>query len=218
MKINTDGVLLGAMAMPTTSPHRILDIGTGTGVIALMLAQRYANGLVDAVEIDSIAAQCTQQNFKNAPFADRLRLFEGSFEEMKQTVHYDWIVSNPPFYTNSLHNPDERKRTAKHTDIAFFQRLLSFATTSLTEYGELHLILPPALAADVTTLAGEAGLSPTQRISIRSYPDSEVIRQIVGFRKNSVASPQETDFIIYEQPQQHSAAYRSVLQPFFLAF
>src|SRR5690606_20061913 len=106
MKINTDGVLLGAMAHIDPTPRRILDIGTGTGVIALMLAQRFPTSTIDAVEIDEDAAQCALGNFQNSAFSSRLHLISGSFEEIKHADYYDWIVSNPPFYTNSLHNPD----------------------------------------------------------------------------------------------------------------
>ena len=111
MKINTDGVLLGAMAGADDS-QTILDIGTGTGVIALMLAQRSANAKVDAVEIDTDAAQTAERNFKGSPFADRLNIFPWSFEDYFDrftTLKYDLIVSNPPFYIASLKSPAIRK-------------------------------------------------------------------------------------------------------------
>lgn len=218
MKINTDGVLLGAMALVNEQPRRILDIGTGTGLIAMMLAQRFPNALIEAVEIDGIAARCAQQNFQNSPFASRLQSIRGSFEEIDQTDYYDWIVSNPPFYTNSLPNPNQRKGTAKHTDIFFFQRLLHFAESALTAEGELHLILPTVLAEEISLRAKKLGFSPSQIISIRSYPNSKIIRKIIGIRKNCTKVAIETDFNIYDLPQQHSAAYRAVLEPFFLAF
>lgn len=218
MKINTDGVLLGAMAHIDPTPRCILDIGTGTGVIALMLAQRFPTSTIDAVEIDEDAAQCALGNFQNSAFSSRLHLISGSFEEIKHADYYDWIVSNPPFYTNSLHNPDQRKRTARHTDIDFFNRLLQFAASSLTAHGELQMILPIALADEVIALAAEIGLSTTRMVSIRSYPQSAIIRKIIGLGKNATLLPEESDFTIYDQPQQHSDAYRTLLKPFFLAF
>jgi tRNA1Val (adenine37-N6)-methyltransferase len=218
MKINTDGVLLGAMAEPTGEPTNILDIGTGTGVIALMLAQRYNTALVDAVEIDAEAASCSLKNFQNSIFKDRLTLTEGSFETIDKPSHYDWIVSNPPFYTNSLHNPDERKKNARHTDMAFFKSLIVFANQMLKNDGETHLILPYTLASEVAALAKTVGLELTRSISVRSYPQSEVIRQIICLKKGLAKAKEESDFIIYSEKGKYSEAYRQILQPFFLAF
>jgi tRNA1Val (adenine37-N6)-methyltransferase len=104
MKINTDGVLLGVLA-EANNPKTILDIGTGTGVIALMLAQRYNHAIINAVEIDPAAAQTASNNFKNSSFNKRITLFAQSFEDFFNEFsdrRYDLIVSNPPFFINSL--------------------------------------------------------------------------------------------------------------------
>ncbi len=126
MKINTDGVLLGAIA-DAENPGTILDIGTGTGVIALMLAQRFITAKVDAVEIDSDAAQTAERNFKNSPFADRLTVYALGFESFFDQFpgkKYDLIISNPPFYIDSLKSPGAKKALAKHTDIDFFEKVI----------------------------------------------------------------------------------------------
>src|ERR1700723_2567929 len=126
MKINTDGVLLGAMA-EAYAPKSILDIGTGTGVIALMLAQRYADATIDAVEIDKGAADTAGKNFLKSPFARSLQVFELGFEDYFHHYNdkkYDLIVSNPPFYVSSLKSPGAKKNLAKHTDIDFFEQLV----------------------------------------------------------------------------------------------
>src|SRR5690606_21398928 len=108
MKINTDGVLLGGSTY-FSEARRILDVGTGTGVIALMLAQSHPHAYIDAVEIDDAAYLQAKISFQNSPFAARLQVFPASFADMKPPGLYDLIVSNPPFYTNSLQNPDIRK-------------------------------------------------------------------------------------------------------------
>jgi len=133
MKINTDGVLMGAKAWHK-EPKSILDIGTGTGVISLMLAQRFPAAVLHAVEVDEPACLRAQANFINSPFADRLQAYHCSFEQLNTGVLYDLIVSNPPFYTRSLHNPDPRKQLAKHTDMEFFTKLLYFAVHNLNTY------------------------------------------------------------------------------------
>ncbi|MDB5138484.1 MAG: methyltransferase protein, partial [Mucilaginibacter sp.] len=107
MKINTDGVLLGAI-IEANGSERVLDIGTGTGVIALMLAQKYVNAKIDAVEIDADAAQTAERNFKGSPFAERLKLYASGFEsyfDQCPDCKYDLILSNPPFYIDSLKSP-----------------------------------------------------------------------------------------------------------------
>lgn len=217
MKINTDGVLLGA-TVDANNPTRILDIGTGTGVIAMMLAQRFPDAQVDAVEIDEEAYKTSLKNFQNSPFQARIQGYFGSFEEMQSSVPYDIIVSNPPFYTNSLHNPDSRKKLARHTDFDFFNKLLVFAQEKLTHNGQLELILPGELAEYVIEHGHAMGLHLRKTISIRSFADSEVIRNLVSLGKNSVESTIKDDFIIYEEKGVYSADYRRVLKPFFLAF
>src|ERR1035437_1092252 len=107
MKINTDGVLLGAIT-DADHPAAILDIGTGTGVIALMLAQRFADAEIDAVEIDPEAAKTAEVNFEASPFADRLNIYASGFEDYFDVYpdrKYNLIVSNPPFYVASLKSP-----------------------------------------------------------------------------------------------------------------
>ena len=127
MKINTDGVLLGALVY-ADQPKNILDIGTGTGVIALMLAQRFTSAKIDAVEIDSTAAETAERNFKNSPFAERLSIFPTDFQRFFNTHpanKYDLIISNPPFHLNSLESPEAKRSVAKHTGEDFFEELIS---------------------------------------------------------------------------------------------
>ena len=155
MKINTDGVLLGALA-DEDEPQHILDIGTGTGVIALMLAQRFAYARIDAVEMDKTAAQTARANFKNSKFNDRLALYAHSFEsyfENHSQKKYDLIVANPPFYINSLASPQAKKNMAKHADVDFFENLVKAVAAHLTDTGSFWLILPLDTAELVKTIA-----------------------------------------------------------------
>ncbi|MGN0003699.1 MAG: tRNA1(Val) (adenine(37)-N6)-methyltransferase [Sphingobacterium composti] len=217
MKINTDGVLLGAM-VDANNPSRILDIGTGTGVIALMLAQRYSEAQVDAVEIDEDAHKTSIENFQNSPFASRIKGDLGSFEEMNVLNKYDLIVSNPPFYTNSLHNPDSRKKLARHADLDFFDKLLVFAKEYLSEQGQLNLILPVELAEYVILKGEELDFWLSKSIVIKSFTNSEVIRKIITLKREKVEKTILEDFVIYQEKGVYSQSYRTVLKPFFLAF
>ncbi|WP_243645924.1 tRNA1(Val) (adenine(37)-N6)-methyltransferase [Sphingobacterium alimentarium] len=216
MKINTDGVLLGAL-VNSQHPSRILDIGTGTGVIAMMLAQRFPFSQVDAVEIDEDAYATAIQNFQNSAFSNRLRGYSGSFEDLKKVDNYDLLVSNPPFYTNSLHNPDLRKKLARHTDFHFFDKLLLFAKENLSDRGELNLILPIELADYVIREGLKQDFHLVKKIEIKSFVNTDVIRNIITLSKvqNEV---EIVEFVIYESKGVHSQEYKELLKPFFLAF
>src|SRR5690606_4666861 len=115
--------------------------------------QRFPTAQIDAVEIDPQAAATAKKNFQSSSFSNRLHAIQGSFEIIKREYLYDMIISNPPFYTNSLHNSDERKKTARHTDLAFFKKLLFFSQQMLQSGGILQLILPRELATEITALA-----------------------------------------------------------------
>ena len=217
MKINTDGVILGAI-LNYEHPNRILDIGAGTGVISLMLAQRFEEAFVDAVEIEPSAYHRSVYNFKASKFSSRLHCYFGSFEDLSVPHKYDLIVSNPPFFTNSLHNPNEKKKIARHTDLDFFSRLLSFSLLHLSDSGSLQLILPYDLAIEVIEMANSIGLFLFQAIDIRSFEDSVVIRQIIDLRMCNTSDVQRQDLTIYKSKGEYTDTYKQLLAPFFLAY
>lgn len=219
MKINTDGVLLGALT-DQDHPKTILDIGTGTGVIALMLAQRFPGASIDAVEIDEQAAQTAARNFLNSPFAERLTAYPFGFEDFFEKYpgkKYDLIVSNPPFYINSLRSPQKGKEIAKHADEGFFKKLIERASAHLNEKGVICLILPLDTAELVIQFGEENGLVTTNRIAVRSFSDSEPHRIILslGIKR---ARNEETGIIIYKAINVYSEEYMQLLQPYFIAF
>jgi len=219
MKINTDGVLLGAIA-EAGDPKTILDIGTGTGVIGLMLAQRYARAKIDAVEIDEAAAQTAGRNFEVSPFSERLAVhaidFESYFDRFPERK-YDLIVSNPPFYIGSLKSPGEKKSLAKHTDTAFFEKLVGGVSNHLMPGGSCWLILPGHIADIVVGFGEKLNLIPQKIIRVQSYESSQPHRVILSLGLNKV-SPEIANFIIYEAVGVYSKEYRRLLEPYFLAF
>ena len=219
MKVNTDGVLLGAMAQ-VEAPKRILDIGTGTGVIALMLAQRFPSATVDAIEIDTEAARAAGRNFKNSPFADRISCHAVALGDFEPEKPYDLMVSNPPYFLHSLKNHDIRKRIARHTDMSFFAQLLDRSVRWLKPGGELQLIVPIALADQVGQKAENAyGMVKKGCTTIRSFSSHPPIRRVLAVGKGPGHSEcTECEFLIYERNGIYSAAYRRLLKDFFLAF
>ncbi len=219
MKINTDGVLLGAF-VDGDQPKSILDIGTGTGVIALMLAQRFNDAQIDAVEIDPAAAQTAETNFANSPFAERLNIYPIGFEQFFEQYHdkkYDLIVSNPPFFINSLKSPEAKKELAKHTDEDFFRKLIVAIARHLTVDGLCWLIIPLSIADFVFYLASENNLCLQKRINIKSFEDSAPHRVIACFGFEKV-STDISKFIIYKSAGIYSEEYMKLLQPYFIAF
>ncbi|MCJ8211854.1 methyltransferase [Mucilaginibacter sp. RS28] len=219
MKINTDGVLLGALA-EVDEPKAILDIGTGTGVMALMLAQRFEQAEVDAVEIDIEAAKTAERNFNASPFNNRLKIYPERFEdffEQHPEKKYDLIVSNPPFHLNSLRSSDSGKATARHTDRLFFEKLIQQTAQHLTNEGALWLVLPEEAATLIKPLAVEAGLHQSMQIHIRSFAESKPHRFIVSYSKNARQFV-EQDFVIYQSPKIYSTQYQAALKSFFTIF
>lgn len=140
MKVGTDGVLLGAWT-DVKNANSILDIGTGTGLIALMLAQR-SNAAIDAIEIEENAYMQATENVQASIFNDRIKVIHCSLQDFKPTKKYDLIVSNPPYFVESLKNPVQEKALARHNDALSQEDLLAFAEKYLSENGRLAVILP----------------------------------------------------------------------------
>jgi len=219
MKINTDGVLLGAIAA-ADNPKTVLDIGTGTGVIALMLAQKYLTANIDAVEIDLAAAQTAERNFKASPFSDRLAVysmdFESYFDRFTESK-YDLIVSNPPFYIDSLKSPGRQKSLAKHADADFFERLVKCISKHLTPKGSCWVILPLTTGHMVEEIAGTFNMFPQKTVKVQSYTHSGAHRTILSFGFDNVRV-EINNFVIYEAKGIYSAVYKQLLKSYFLAF
>jgi tRNA1Val (adenine37-N6)-methyltransferase len=139
MRINTDGVLLGAIATKNNALS-ILDIGTGTGVIALMMAQRFPEAMVDAVEIDESAALAAGKNAGCSSFSERVKVMHTAIEEYTSDKRYDLVVSNPPYFVNDLKNPEYRKGVARHAEAVFFEDMLRSVNQLLSKDGRFWFI------------------------------------------------------------------------------
>lgn len=187
MKVGTDGVLLGAWAH---GGKRILDIGTGTGLVAIMMAQRFADAHVTAVEIDHNAALQACNNANCSPFASRIGIVETSIQnfEVYGTQLFDSIVSNPPFFTDSLKNPDSQRATARHADTLPYRDLFTAVKRLLAEDGEFSAIIPSDCLTSFIAEAYLAHLMPIRRLAIRTTPRKQPKRHLVSFGHTSSAS------------------------------
>lgn len=216
MRVNTDGVLLGALCTADT-PHRILDIGTGTGVIALMMAQRFPAAQVEAIDFDAIAAACARENFKRSIYQTRMEAHANSVESFQPNAGYQLIVSNPPFFVEDLTNPNIHKRRHRHTDWSFFQTLFKNTTCWLADGGRFYIIWPPNLRDRALQRNLNQGLELIEEYQICSFNDKPSFRVISVFSKQAKAFRADR-FVIYDSPGVYSEAYRQLLQAFLLPF
>lgn len=216
MKINTDGVLLGAMANHS-APKNILDIGTGTGVIALMLAQRFPEAVIQAVEIDEKAAETAERNFESSVFNERLKVQHVSIEDFKCDEKFDLIVSNPPFFVNDLKNEEVRKGIARHTHEQFFDDLIKKVSELLSLTGMFWFVLPIKQAEQLIDKGTQFGLFLNFQVSLHSDERKPTFRYIVGLGRNKIDLVKQ-QFYIYQSERIHTMAYLELLKPYFFKY
>lgn len=216
MKISTDAVLLGALAKKD-DPAQILDIGTGTGVISLMLAQRYSNAKVLGIEIDLDAAEQAKENAEASVFSHRVEILQMPIQTFKTSQKFDLIVSNPPYFPDHLKSTDQKRNQALHTDQLSFEELLEKVKELLDQRGTFWVILPPRQMQDFVILAEMKGLFPYEVNQVRDSAGKKVQREIVGFSFEQALSIQKEILIKDESGEAHES-YRSVVKGFLLNF
>ncbi|GAB3715450.1 methyltransferase [Spirosoma flavus] len=223
MKVCTDACVLGAYADVGTG-GRILDIGTGTGLLALMAAQRNVNAAIDAVEIDDLATEQARENVANSPFAERVILIQTRIQEFSATYQYDRILTNPPFYTNHLRSPDAAVNRALHTDDLPFGELIDAVRRLLKSDGQWWVLLPPYEAGKLVEMAKDSGLHPFHQLSLRHRAQKPVFRVISGFSFHESVTLEETTLDIYtfQEPDRSKEVYtpefHTLLRDFYLIF
>ncbi|UZD21222.1 methyltransferase [Algoriphagus halophytocola] len=216
MKISTDAVMLGALAT-ATSPRRILDIGTGTGVIALMLAQRFPNAQIEAIEIDEQAAEQAAENISASPFASRMNLIHGRLQDFTSAAPYDLIVSNPPYFPDHLKAKDAQRNTALHTDELSFLDLISKAGELLQTGGGFWVILPPRQMLEFSAISENMGLNMVEKFTLQDKPGKRVQREICAFSSVNQAMEVRPIFIKDEDGNPHSS-YAALVKGFLLDY
>lgn len=227
MKVGTDGVILGAWCSfpgQNSDPgcdRYVLDIGCGTGLVSLMIAQRSDAGVrVDAIDIDEGAVTDTRANFENSPWAGRLSCFHIPLQEFTLTAHrkYSSIISNPPFFVNSLLSPDEARSKARHSSVLTYRDLLKGVSFLLLPDGIFSVILPFDVAGRFEREAQDYGLFVSRRLHVIPKPDVNPKRIALEFTNSQI--PAENVRLIIETGGRHqySGQYKELTKDFYLKF
>ncbi len=218
MRVGTDGVLLGAWCDSAPAGGRMLDVGTGTGVIALILAQRNPSARIDAVEIDEGSCLDAEGNFAASPWAGRLTLYRRPFADFAAgcTVRYDRIVSNPPYFVASLKSPDPARTAARHAEFLSYADLAAGAARLLVPSGRLSVILPAETACDFAASALNEGLYQVRALAVHTVPGGPVRRLCAEFSPRRQDLQEETLVIEAEDRRGYSARYKELTGDFYL--
>jgi tRNA1Val (adenine37-N6)-methyltransferase len=218
MKIGTDGVLLGAWTPIENNPFSILDIGTGTGIIALMLAQRCGAQQIDALEIDEDAYEQATDNFENSPWNDRLFCFHAGLDEFVEEPEdeYDLIVSNPPFYSEDYKSENEQRDLARFQDAMPFEELIEAADLLLSENGIFSVIIPFKEEEKFMTIAKEYELYPVKITHVKGTPTAETKRSLLAFSRKENSAVVSDDLIIETARHIYTPQYIELTKDFYL--
>lgn len=217
MKIGTDGILLGAWTPLEKNIDAVLDIGAGTGIIALQLAQRSTTQVIDAIEIDVDAYEQCTENFENSPWNDRLFCYHASFQEFVSEMDdsYDLIVSNPPFFTETYQTRDAARNKARFEDALPFEHLLIGVTHLLSENGNFTTIIPKQVEISFIKLANDLGLFLNRVCYVQGTPNTAIKRCLLqlSFEEKSL----ETQHLIIEtERHNYTKEYITLVKDFYL--
>ncbi len=222
MKIGTDAVLLGAWTSLDKNPFSILDIGAGTGILALMLAQRSAAvpiaiEMIDAIEIDADAYEQCVENFEASPWGDRLFCYHASLQEFVDEIEdrYDLIISNPPFYSEDYKPKNHQRNLARFNDAMPFEHLIAGVSKLLSDEGIFSAIIPFKEETRFLTIASRFNLFPNRILHVKGTPTSEVKRSLleVSFRESAI---EMKELIIETERHQYTQDYIHLTKDFYL--
>ena len=219
MKVCTDACLFGAWAgrkaaQPPLRDGSVLDIGTGTGLLSLMLAQQ-GNHRIDAVELDEKAAEQAAENFDTSPWRERLQVITGDITKLHLGKKYDCIITNPPFFENDLKSPDSQRNLALHSEALSFAELLAACAQYLLEDGKLAVLLPYHRKDVFVQQALQAGFFLEEEISVRQTPRHAYFRAMLWMGRTASVTPLQTSLTIREG-EIYSAAFSDLLRDYYL--
>lgn len=216
MKVTTEGCVFGAWVASVAQPSsRILDVGAGTGLLSLMLAQQFADAKVDAVELDQAAAHQATNNFGQSPWADRLHLHRQNAMDFEGANQYGLMITNPPFYNQSLLSPASNLNLARHEDALSQKALVHLAAKHLVDMGSLYVLYPEREANTFAELAERDGLYLSRELSVFNSPGSKKFRVIGEYHRVQREVKKEV-LNIKDVKGDYTADFIALLKPYYL--
>lgn len=216
MKVGTDGTLLGAWAAAPSGQCRILDIGTGTGLIALMMAQRFPEAEVTGIDIDEDAVTQAVENVRLSPFSERVRIYRQDIVNFTDIIGFDAIVSNPPYFVDSLACPDDQRTIARHAVSLTYEQLMHLAYHLLKDEGRFSVVVPSDCRAKIEATACLEGFFTTRVCLIKTTPRKQPKRQLIEFQKHPVSELDISEGVIEVSPNVRSGWYQQLTKEFYI--
>ncbi|MDP3312135.1 tRNA1(Val) (adenine(37)-N6)-methyltransferase [Lutibacter sp.] len=217
MKVGTDGVLLGAWVEIQTDVNSMLDIGAGTGLIALMMAQRSETEIIDAIELNDAAYEQTVENFENSNWADRLFCYHASLQEFVEEIEdkYDLIISNPPFYTSTFKDLSEERAMARHAESLPYSDLLEGTSKLLSENGTAAFVIPYSEEDNFISIASDNKLVPYRITRVKGTINAPIKRSLLqfSFLEKSI---EMNELVIEIERHIYTSEYKKLVQDFYL--
>ena len=218
MKVGTDGTLLGAWAhVPEISRKvRILDIGTGTGLIAMMMAQRFTESQITGIDIDPEAVAQARMNVELSPFSSQISILQADVRTFQTEEAFDAIISNPPYFVDSLTCPDNQRTTARHAISLLYSELMKAAFRLLSPEGTFSMVLPTDCRSKMEAEAHLAGFFLSRLCMVKTTPKKDAKRCLIEFTKLTVNEFVKEECIIEIEPGKRSAWYQNLISDFYL--
>ena len=213
MKVGTDGVLLGAWA---PGGKRILDIGAGTGLISLMMAQRFPEATVVGIDLDADACSQASENVAASPFADRVNIVHSALQNFEASGLFDAIVSNPPFFVNSMKNPDNKRTMARHTDSLPFRDLFQGVKSLLSDEGVFSAIVPAEVLEQFVAESCFSGLFLVDKCGVKTVERKQPKRFLLTFGKHRGNGLDEHIETMTDSQGNRSSWYAKITEDFYL--
>ena len=217
MKVGTDSVILGAWT-PAYQPQRILDIGAGTGILSLMMAQRFPQALIHSIEIDAETAQECKQNITSSPWKGRITVFQTDIRDFSASNSYDLILSNPPFFSEDTHSPNQKRSLARASHSLPFAQLLNCVNKFLSPKGTFSVVIPYKEETSFLQEATYYSLYPLQKLYLKGTPSSPIKRSFLLLSRQQVTQILTKLLIVEKERHQYTEEYQELTKNFYLKF
>jgi tRNA1Val (adenine37-N6)-methyltransferase len=218
MKVGTDSVLLGAWCPINNNPYSVLDIGAGTGILSLMIAQRSKAEQIDAIEIDENAYEQCVENFEASPWSDRLFCFHAGLDEFVEEPEdeYDIIISNPPFYSEDYKTENKQRDLARFQDALPFEDLIEAANLLLSENGIFAVIIPYKEEERFLDLCAQVELFPVKVTRVKGSHATPIIRSLLAFKRYELSVLEADELVIEINRHEYTDTYINLTKDFYL--